>query len=747
MRKIALVAVEIIYGADIPYSYIIPDNLVDKLEIGSCVFIPFGNGNRKRKGLVLDFRESDQEGLKEIISVTDLGLDKKGVELIKYIKNRYFCTYYDAFKLLQPALTNSNMIPLFERYIELIDKGFADSIKDENGKIKPKYKKQSKIVELLEKNGSMPQSLLLIEAGVTNGVIKTLEKNGVVRIVLMQKSRSPIYKKTEFSQNTENNLNEEQKRAYDEISVDLGSGKTRLLYGVTGSGKTHVFIALINNVLEQGKGAMLLIPEISLTFQMVERFYNLYGNKLAILHSGLSNGERSDEWRRIRDGEAQVVIGTRSAVFAPLKNLGIIIIDEEQEHTYKSEMTPRYHAREVAAFRVLQEKALLLLASATPSFESFYKAQTDVIGYSELTERFNGLPLPKVITVDLQREVLRGNSTGISHTLAEEIAENLKNKEQTILFLNRRGYNSHVACPKCGNVSKCPNCGIPLTFHIKVNKLLCHYCNYTEDLAEKCTSCGHDKIRYTGVGTQKLEEQIRNIFPDIKILRMDADTVTGKNSRDEILSSFASQEYDLLLGTQMITKGLDFGNVTLVGVLNADSLLYSSDFRAYERTFSLLTQVTGRAGRSEKSGRAVIQTYSPSHEVLKFAFAQDYKGFFKSQMALRKALVYPPYCDICQVVFIAQTEENTLDAAEMFIEMLKFLLDKEEYNDIGLRIIKPRITFVPMVDGKNRSRILIKCRDTKKTRSLLNTAYLQFIKDKNKKDILVTIDINPMSIL
>lgn len=737
MKKFVTVAVKTVYIADKPYTYEVPSNAF--VEIGSLVRVPFGKGNKTCDGVVLSvFEDGEKEGVKLLASVYPFSVGESGVKLAIYIKSRYFCSLFDAFRLLTPSFSETGSTPVFDKYAAL-----AESFDEK----KVKSDKQKKVVAALT-SGEKSLEELVFETSVSRSVISTLEKNGVIKISMRQRMRTPRSLLNAINMPPEKNaLNEEQQRAFDEISANLGTGKCHLLYGVTGSGKTHVFLSLIDKVLDEGKSAILLLPEISLTFQVVNRFCSYYGKKVALLHSGLSKGEKSDEWERIQRGEATVVIGTRSAVFAPVKNLGIIIIDEEQEHTYKSEMTPKYHAREIAAYRAANEKALLLLASATPSFESFYKAQNGIIGFSSLTKRYNLQPLPKVITVDLGNEIYAGNSLSISRTLAKEMEENLRRGEQAILFMNRRGHSSYIACPKCKYVYRCPNCGIALNFHASDGLLHCHYCNHTEKAPTSCRDCGTETLRYSGIGTQKVEEQIKKLFPEIRLLRMDADSISGKNSRDEILTAFGSGDYDVLLGTQMITKGLDFPNVTLVGVLNADGLLYSSDFRAYERTFSLITQVTGRAGRAEKQGRAVVQTYSPAHEVLKFAYEQDYTGFYEDQIKLRKVLLYPPFCDICQVVFTAEGEENAFAAADRFIENTASLLEKEENSAIKMSIIKPRATAVPLVDKKSRVRVLIKCRDDRKTRTLISGIYDGFIKNKENKGVGVIVDMNPLTIL
>lgn len=810
--KSVLVAVEgVPYQADIMYEYSLPEELEDTVEIGSLVSCPFGKGSRSVNAVVTDIiPRSEGKRLKSISDVHSsvAVLDKGGIGLCRFIKERYFCTFFEAAKLVMPAGTVSGFDHVFSlcgeiddtelseyfksrkkpvlrktllhdlgqdayyralklvrkgelkeelrarqtvsdstvKTVELTDKAEAYAEKCRN---KPSVNngKHLSAIEWLQKQGKSTVKELTYMTGVSASVIKTLEKYGVVKVYDAETFRNPLKDKKPCAEKKENKLNESQKKAADEIAARFGSGSAHLLYGVTGSGKTHVFLDLTDRILAQGKSVLMLIPEISLTLQIIDSFYARYGNALAVLHSGLSLGERYDEYKRIRSGEARVVVGTRSAVFAPLQNLGLIIIDEEQEHTYKSEMSPKYSARTVAGYIVNQQKALLLLASATPSFESYYRAQHEKIGISVLEERFNGKPLPKVIVADMSRELHAGGHSLIGTVLASEIAENIRKKEQIILFMNRRGYNSFVQCPKCKYVFTCDSCGIPLTYHAKNNRLVCHYCGSGMPAPDICPVCGAETLKYSGCGTQKIEEELHTYFPELRVLRMDADTVTGKNSRDEILSAFANKEYDVLLGTQMITKGLNFPDVTLVGVLMADSSLYSSDFRAYEKTFSLITQVVGRAGRASKSGRAVIQTYSPSHLVLEHAIKQDYTGFYEEEASLRKILLYPPFCDLCQCVFLADSLSRAFEGAKAFIEKTEKELEKEEFSSLPISIIYPRQTAVPKVNGRDRVRILIKCKDNAVTRKLLNTVYLDFLKNKEFKDITVGVDMDPSVIV
>ncbi len=740
----AYVAVDTVYEIDGEYRYKIPDGL-ESICVGDAVSVPFGRRDVSTHGIVLDIKQENTDGLKSVLHGDSFSVGREGVGLIKFIKSRYFCTYMDAFRLLIPVNLEEKPAPLYEKYYFLNDKEYCKTLFLQNGSVKKNCEKQFYVLNLLSETEMSADEILL--KGVSRSTLKTLETKNVIGVTMKQKRRNPLSSTAlEYAPNERNILNEEQRKAYLEISANINSGNAHLLYGVTGSGKTHVFMALIDDVLAAGKSCMLLLPEISLTFQIVRRLYGRYGEKLAVLHSGLSKGEKKDEWQRIADGEARILVGTRSAVFAPMQNLGLIIIDEEQEHTYKSEMTPKYNAKDVALYRMHKQNGLLLLASATPSFENYFRGIEGIIGFSRLEQRYNKQPLPKVVTVDLRNEVAAGNKNLISRHLAAEIEENLKNKEQTILFINRRGYAGFVQCLGCSAVRKCPYCGIPLSYHKSDKKLHCHYCNYSENTTTVCPDCGA-LLRYSGAGTQKAEEQISMLFPNVRIARMDADSVSAKPNRERILKAFGNGEYDILLGTQMITKGLDFPNVTLVGVLNADSLLYSSDFRAYEKTFSILTQVTGRAGRSGKTGRAIVQTFSPSHEVLKFAYNQDYEGFYSNQIALRKALLYPPYSDLCQMVFVAESESAATDAAYSFIDCLRRLTETPDFDDVPITAIKPTVTAVPMVDGRTRVRTIIKCRDRAKTRRLLDTVYTAILKDSKYKNVQITADMNPQTIL
>ncbi|MBQ1272755.1 MAG: primosomal protein N', partial [Clostridia bacterium] len=695
-------------SADKLYEYLLPSGVV--APVGSIVTVPFGKGNKPIRGVVLGDAPNDgtpKEKLKTLLSVGECYLSEESVAVIRYLRDRYFCTWFEAARCLLPTGVFGGSAKSVLS-VSIADENAAAHYMESNAS----NRKHCDVLGFLLEEGQMTLKELTYMAGVSESVIKTLAKKGLVSLEKAEVLRNPLKDRPLPETPPVITLNEEQTKAAESLISDLNSGKTHLLYGITGSGKTHVFIRLIDEALKQGKQAVLMIPEISLTLQIVNRLYTHYGQSLAVLHSGLSMGERFDEWRRIRSGDAKVVIGTRSAVFAPVAPGSLFIIDEEQEHTYKSEASPRYHAREVAAFRVHRGNGLLLLASATPSFESYYRANSGLIGLERLTERFNGRPLPKVIVADLRREMMAGNRSCIGRTLGIELEQNLQRGEQSILFMNRRGYQSHITCTSCNTVVKCPHCGIAMTYHSYNNRVVCNYCVYSTAYLSSCSSCGGKRLLYSGVGTQKAEEELVRLFPGSRVCRMDADTVGGKYTREGILNDFRDKKYDVLLGTQMITKGLDFPDVTLVGVLNADMSLYTSDFRAFEKTFSLLTQVVGRAGRAEKEGRAVVQTYSPTHYVLSHAFAQDYEGFYNEEMSLRKSLLYPPYCDLCQFCFLADSEAEAFRAANDFSELIRAKTQDDSTN-FPVRLILPKVTAVPLVGGKTRVRVLMKCKDTR----------------------------------
>ena len=608
--------------------------------------------------------------------------------------------------------------------------------------------KQKLVIDLLRNIGSATSKEISYYTGVAQAVIENLHKKGVLVYDDM-----PVYRTPSAMRNTPRNtdpivLSPMQNKAYERLCDlrDKTEAAAALLYGVTGSGKTKVYMKLIDDVADKDKGVIVLVPEIALTPQLLSMFYARYGEKVAVIHSGLSQGERLDEWKRIANGEATIAVGTRSASFAPVKNLSMIIIDEEQEGSYKSEMTPRYHARDVARFRCAYNNALLLLASATPSVESFAYAQNGRYELIELTERYSKTGLPSVVTVDVsEKDNMNGLQT-ISTPLADEIRFNLENNQQTILLINRRGYNTFVACTKCKSIASCPNCSISLTYHTANDRMMCHYCGYSESVRTSCNECGADTIRFSGFGTQKVEQELEVLFPDARILRMDADTTSAKNSHEKSFRLFAQGEYDIMVGTQMVAKGLDFPDVTLVGVISVDQQLYNDDFRSTERTFDLLTQVVGRSGRGEKSGRAVIQTLAPENAVIELAADQDYTEFYKTEIAIRKALVYPPFCDICVVGFSAPSENMVKTAAGYFFRMFKEKL-QEKYPDEKVIVLGPVAPKLAKINNSFRERLIIKCRNSVHFRNLISECLKAFATNKYYSEkVTAYADINPDSL-
>ncbi len=524
------------------------------------------------------------------------------------------------------------------------------------------------------------------------------------------------------------------------INHEGGSG---LLFGVTGCGKTQVYLKLIDRVIEQGKDVIVLVPEIGLTSQALSIFHSRYGSKVAVIHSGLSLGERNDEYKRIDSGDAKIVVGTRSAVFAPVHNLGLIVMDEEQENTYKSERTPRYSAKDVANFRAKYNKALFLMTSATPSLESYSSAVSGKIRLFEIDERFGASKLPEVVTVDMKAEIKNGNRTPVSAKLKECLMETLDNGKQAILLINRRGYNTFIACTDCGNVITCPSCSISLTYHSYSNRLVCHYCGYTKRLDNKCPECSSENIRYSGYGTQRIEDELAALFPTAKILRMDADTTSSKFSHDKLFKAFKNHEYDILIGTQMVAKGLDFPDVTLVGVVNADNSLYDENYNSSERCFDLITQVIGRSGRRDEKGLAVIQTINPFNPTLEFAANQDYKSFYNNEISLRKAMIYPPYCDIYSASFVGENENTVALCAKAFFDILKEL---NADNRQKLIVLGPSPAKISKLNNQFRYRLSIKCKNSKKIRKLFNDILIRLCKIKEYKDIQISIDLNPYNL-
>lgn len=778
-KLVAAVAVEKTAASfDDLFNYTVPDYLAEQVRAGARVIVPFGRGNRKRAGVVFSVEERETEAkLKEIYSAADDGifLSAEMLEIAQWLRETTFCTYYDAVRSMLPAglslmiseeyffAENPPQTALSGAEQKLISEYYAlDSEKEraalltkaENRRIVAALSakgviqkkelsrrrigdetertvyptgaettgirlspKQKSVLETLGEVGAASVGELCYLCNVTASVVKNLELKGLVGIEQTEVSRA-VSKEAEITQSlSELRFSPLQQRTYDGLKqlMDSGEAKCALLRGVTGSGKTSVFIKLIEAATKEGKTAILLVPEISLTPQTVGKFQSLFGNTVAIMHSSLSLGQRADEFKRIARGEAKIVIGTRSAVFAPVENLGIIVIDEEDEHTYKSEMSPRYHAREVAKQRCFRHRALLLLASATPSFESYTNALNGRYSLFEMEERYSTAELPEVHMIDMRLEAENGNRGNFSEELLEELKQNLERGEQSMLLLNRRGYHTYANCISCGAVVECPNCAIPLTYHKVNNSAICHICGFRREMPKVCDKCGSRYIYQSGTGTQRIEDEIREYFPRARVLRMDADTTMSKFSYERRFNEFRNNEYDIMIGTQMIAKGLDFENVTLVGVLLIDRSLYAGDYLGYEKTFSLITQVVGRSGRGSKKGRAYIQTFSPDHYVLELAAKQDYKEFYEQEIAVRRALIFPPFCDICLLVLSSPDEKAVGRAAELFFGMLKNAADGR--RDIPVILLGP--TDGGKIGGIFRRRIVVKCRRSPVLRDML----------------------------
>ncbi len=641
--------------------------------------------------------------------------------------------------LLKNAQTERKINDATIKMVELI-------VSPESSEIDNLTKKQKEIVKILSDIGIVSVKELCYFTGYSSAVISALENKNIIRTFEDEIFRKP-YDYNESGTLADIKLSDEQSKAYNGLLNLFNEDKPNgaLLFGITGSGKTQVYLKLIDEALKTDKGIIVMIPEISLTPQMLSLFYGRYGDKVAVFHSALSLGQRLDEWKRIKNGDAKIAVGTRSAVFAPFDDIGLIIIDEEQEHTYKSEMSPRYNAKDVARYRVGCHKGLLLLSSATPSIDTYTKAKNGSYSLFKLKNRYGNAVLPDVQTIDTtyQSDMILEN---ISKHLASELKENFENHKQSILLLNRRGYNTYAHCTECGTVSTCPNCSISLTYHIKNGRLMCHYCGYSIPFSTKCSNCNNETVKFSGSGTQKLEEELALIVPDAKILRMDTDTTSSRYSFEKNFNSFGKGEYDILVGTQMVAKGLDFPDVTLVGVLNIDQMLYNDDYKSGERAFDLITQVVGRSGRGKTPGKAYIQTSFPDSEIVTMAKEQDYESFFDVELLMRKAMVYPPFCDLCVIGFTSNTEIATKRASADFLNQLK-LIHSQRYKSNEIIVLGPVTPRISKLGGKYRERIIIKCKNSSEFRKMISELLKQFAKDKKYDNVSVFADINPESVL
>ncbi len=810
--KYAKVAVEsTVLSFDKEFDYIIPPELETSVCKGCRVTVPFGNGNKKRIGFVFDITGfSDGKRLKKIINVIDNYplLSDELIELARWIKDRTFCTLYEAAKAMLPSGINNKMIVsyaynpefnidefnklegiereivnylkdravfvkndnIFKALSLKVDKTITDSLFKKGFLISNtdavrnlgdltvkmiRYIPQTETVKLSAKQNEMLSLLRDMECssvkelcyftGYTASVASSLVKKGLAEFYEHEVLSFNDFKDKNGTRNPIE-LTEEQQKAYDKIHALKDKASVSLLYGVTGSGKTSVYMSIIDSVIDSGKAVIVMVPEIGLTPQTLSLFTQRYGGEVAVFHSALSTRERLEQWKRVKNGDAKIIIGTRSAVFAPAENLGLIIVDEEQEHTYKSEQTPRYNAIDVAKFRAAYNKCHLLLASATPSVESYAMALNGKYELCTLKSRYGNAVLPEVITVDMRSEAKAENSSSISETLYEYLKSNIQNGKQSILLINRRGFNTFVSCNSCGEVLCCPHCSISMTYHISNNRLMCHYCGYSVPMSTVCPECGENSVRFSGFGTQKIEDELEELFPEAKIIRMDTDSTSGKNSHEKLLESFSKGEYDIMIGTQMVAKGLNFPNVTLVGVVSVDQQLYNDDFRSLEKTFSLLTQVVGRSGRGEYKGTAVIQTLTPENEIIRLAAKQDYDEFFETEIKLRKALIYPPYCDICVIGFVGENEYAVKKASEDVLEQLKKHV-KNEFVGEKIITLGPMPSRVAKINEKFRYRLIIKCRNSQRFRQMISKILINTGADSRFSTVTVYADINPDSTL
>ena len=780
------------YSIDKPYDYLVPEPLADAVRPGVRVIVPFARGNRRCEGLVLAVEEeSAYTRLKPIDSVVDDRpvLDASQIKLALWMRDRFFCTVYDAVRAMLPtglwhqihyryrladgmnrpsaeAAVNYDAVAIqvleslseardgiekreLERALgervaangikKLLDADVIVQLVDESRRVKDKLqkfvtlaisadealaiaerkrrtaKKQAEVLELLSSAGEVSAKELAYYTGASSATFTALSKAGLVLIENREIFRRPEHAKR--TRPTERELTAEQQVAYDGLLALYKSERPEaaLLHGVTGSGKTAVYLHLIDQVIQDGKTAIVLVPEIALTPQLMSNFTARFGDNVAVLHSALGLGERYDEWKRIRAGDVSVVVGTRSAVFAPVQNLGLIVMDEEQEHTYKSEQAPRYHARDVAKYRCARGRALLLMGSATPAIETSYAARTGRYHTFGLTARYNRMQLPEVIIADMRESLKSGNGTNISNELRTALTANIEAGQQSILFLNRRGTSNLLVCGECGYTYSCENCSVSQTYHRANNRLMCHYCGQSRPAEEDCPDCG-GILKHVGAGTQRVQEELQAIFPGQKILRMDTDTITPSQSHAVLLARFEQEKIPILVGTQMVAKGLDFPNVTLVGVISADQGLYMGDYRAQERTFSLITQVVGRAGRGTLSGRAVIQTFTPCHEVVALAAAQDYDGFYEREVLLRRLQGVPPIMDLISITCTGLDESVVLHC----ITSIRRTLERRagELGE-GVLVIGPAPAGVLKVNNRYRYHVTIRCKQNKLVRGLV----------------------------
>lgn len=819
VARIALQAAT--YAIDKPYDYQVPPELLDTLHPGMRVVVPFGAGNRRTEGIVLALEGGypDDPRRKSILTVLDEEpvLDGEALRLALWMRERWFCTVYDAARAMLPAglyfslQDRWKLAPGVDREAAYAAAGRSEharhivellfvsgreadvaqikeafGTKDPNPALKllrdkgiltletsasrgvgdkkelvaslaippeeamalvtPRHRSaplRYAVTELLCALGSASAKELCYFTGAANATLRSLEKSGILRLEHREVFRRVTVEAGERAAPPV--LNAEQQAAFEGLDALAAAGRpaAALLYGVTGSGKTQVYLRLIYEALARGRTAMVLVPEIALTPQLLRIFASHFGDDIAVLHSSLRAGERYDEWKRVRSGQARVVIGTRSAVFAPLRNLGLLILDEEQESTYKSENAPKYHARDVAKYRCAQNDALLVLGSATPSVESMYHARRGDYRLFTLRRRYNEQAMPEVLIADMKQELRVGNGTSLSGPLRAGLAAAMETGEQSILFLNRRGASRMVTCGECGEVPTCPRCSVHLTYHSANGRLMCHYCGHSEPLPDACPSCG-GALNFLGYGTQKVEEELHAAFPGREILRMDTDTVSATQSHEKLLSRFEKERVPVLVGTQMVAKGLDFENVTLVGVISADLSLYVDDYRAGERTFSLLTQVVGRAGRGAKQGRAVIQTFTPENDVIRCAARQDYDSFYEQEIELRRMRLCPPFRELFVLTASGPLESAVLRTCMRLRRSLEGWLAQPPFRDWELTVLGPAPASVAKINDRYRYRLTLAAQNTKEIRAMVAHLVRCAQTDKENKGVSVSADVNPL---
>ncbi|WP_317315997.1 primosomal protein N' [Peptostreptococcus russellii] len=806
--------------ADMLFTYEVPSHLLTDIKEGHRVSVPFGRSNKPIEAIVVSLRENISEDadiskIKEIDDILDESplISSENIDLIKWMRNRYMCTYIDCLNLFYPkgysletrkiveigkiedefeledeemklintlrlsssAATYEDLTKNFtkklisdmkkKRLIKIIweykDKknekfikyiSLADTMENIEKLVKDKkYRlgsKQKELIKFLSLNESVKQDALMQLLELSRSTIKSLESKGIVKIEMVEYYRKSInklaYKDKEIS------LNKEQKEIYESIldKINYNSRKVTLLHGVTGSGKTEIYLELIEYMLSQGMDSIILVPEIALTPQMIARVRNRFGDIVGVFHSMLSEGEKHDVFREIKEGNVRVVIGTRSALFLPFTSLGLIVIDEEHEMSYRSEMTPKYDSIEVARYMAYKQGVTVLLASATPSISDYYRAEKGEYDLLTLNKRANNKPMPEIEVVDMREELHKGNKDDLSEKMIEEIQRTVESGNQAILFLNRRGFASFLTCKDCGHVFRCDRCDISLTYHKYKNKGVCHYCGKEEVIPDKCPECGNKNICPIGIGTEKIELYLKEKFPNYKILRVDKDTTSKKGQLEKILNSFNSGQADILIGTQILSKGHDFDNVTLVGIISADMMLNYPDYRAFESTFQLITQVSGRAGRSDKEGKVILQSYNTEHYAIQKAIDYDYKGFYQKEIAIRKTFGYEPFNNIFRLVFSGYKYNKVRENADRFLKTLEYL-QKENNIYFSDLILGPNECSINKINDKYRWQVIVKDNNmnVKKLKSMIKYICVTKYEEIFDKDIVISIEQNPNSFI